>query len=92
MLDGIVNLERVHGAKVKKGVGGSTRDFNWHRRTTSNRPARYWLASVISIRFEVAQRLYFCLWCGNLPKLGEFIISCNPALVFGMGIAHNGAE
>jgi hypothetical protein len=31
MLDGIVNLERVHGAKVKKGVSGSTRDFNWHR-------------------------------------------------------------
>jgi exodeoxyribonuclease V alpha subunit len=27
MLDGMVNLERVHGAKVKKGVSGSTREI-----------------------------------------------------------------
>ena len=27
MLDGMVNLERVHGAKVEKGVSGGTRDF-----------------------------------------------------------------
>jgi len=27
MLDGMVNLERAHGAKVEEGVSGSTRDF-----------------------------------------------------------------
>jgi len=27
MLDGMVNLGRVHGAKVEEGVSGSTRDF-----------------------------------------------------------------